>query len=487
MSERKRQALYELARRRARVDLLAFLRWCWWMPGPLKVGRHTRAICDRLTRAVADWREGRSTYLLVAVPFRHGKSDMVSRALPAFFLGSCADLQPDVIMSGYGADLVEGFSRKVKGIMAEKAYQALFPGVKPAHGANRVDGWAVEGSSGSVTAVGLGGAITGKGGHLIIVDDYCKNIEQARSKTFREKVWESFATDLMTRQNAPASIVVVCATPWDVDDVRGRILAKMAEDTDFPRFEELSFPARKSGSDGWDNLFPEHFTPDWYARQRATLGKQAAALLDCNPLPVEGGRFASEKLVLHRTLDDWPVIREQRGWDLASSAAERDGSDPDWTWGVRGGVTKENLGRDCGTIHTLWIRHAVCCREEAAARNALIRKTALSDGGGVGQVIEAFGAYKDAYTQIRDALRGVCSVKASRLPGDKSAKLAALEPVWEAGRVHLYIGPGGMDSATLGRFLEDFASFPNGRHDDACDAAAVLFHACRESTPKILI
>lgn len=279
--------------RYARNDMLAFMQAVWWMPNRVnragesvfsfKIGRHTRAICDRLTRAVEDWQRGRSTYLLVNIPFRHGKSDIVSRAFPPYFLGHCAAQNPDVIMSGYGADLVEGFSRNAKAIIRSDAYRAVFPGVEIDPERDSVSGWGIRGSMGTVTVAGLGGAITGKGGHLIILDDYCKNREEAYSETYRDKTWQSFSVDLMTRQNSPAAIVIVCATPWHLDDVTGRIKKATKEDPEFPPFEELCFPARKPGE--YDILFPEMYGPEWYSGQRASLGPTAAAaLLDCNPV-----------------------------------------------------------------------------------------------------------------------------------------------------------------------------------------------------------
>ena len=465
------EAKREKARRIAQRDLLAFTRWCWWQPHPFVEGRHTRAICERLTRAAADWREGKTTYLLIAVPFRHGKSDLVSRAFPAWFLGANADRQPDVIMSGYGGSLVQGFSKRVKRIMEDGRYQALFPGVLPARGSNKAAEWQVGGSAGTVVAQGLGGSLTGKGGHLIIVDDYCKNREEAASKVYRDKVWDSFRNDLMTRQNSPASIVIVCATPWHIDDLRGRIRRHMAEDPDFPRFEEVNFPASKPGE--YDFLFPERFSPRWYKAQRAALQRQAAALLDCEPMVEGGNRFDVSKVVIHTTLEGWPAGRESRGWDLASSTKQREGEDPDRTWGVRGFVKKIHIGSNVFQ-HELWLRSAVACREEAPARDALIRATALSDGRAVSQYVEAFGGYKDAYTTLAAVLRGVCVVKPSRLPGDKSAKLSPLEPCFSAGLVHVY-APG--FGPWLSTWLSEFASFPNGTHDDGPDATAVMYHS----------
>ena len=279
-----RDAKIELLRRRAARDMLPFMQYCWWMPSPLRVGRHTRAICARLTRAVWDWKTARRpTYIVVSVPFRHGKSDMVSRALPAFFLGVCRDEEPDVIMTSYASSLCQEFSDKVQGLVQSEAYQRVFPGMEIDGAMCAKDKWRVKGSAGTVNAVGLGGSVTGKGAHLLIVDDYCKNREEAESNGVRDKTWASFNDDFMTRLNG-AAIVVVCATRWHDDDVIGRIRRAMKDNPDYPPFEELVFPARREGDGGWDTLFPEMYDAAWYARQRASLGPySAAALLDCDP------------------------------------------------------------------------------------------------------------------------------------------------------------------------------------------------------------
>ena len=465
---RQDAAIELLQRRKARSHLLDFLKFCWWMPHKLLIGRHTVEIANRLTQAVNDLEEGKSTFLLVAVPFRHGKSDLVSRALPAWFLGRVKHLEPDVIMSGYGATLVQGFSKRVKSIMESPRYQRVFHGVRPGRGTNSASEWSVANSAGVVVAAGLGGALTGKGGMLIVVDDYCKSRAEARSETYRNKIWDAFQNDLMTRR-APASIVIVCATPWHVDDLRGRIFKAMGNDPDFPQFEELRFPAKTE--DG-SFLFAERFDDGWYRSQYATLGKLAAGLLDCNPVLEGGNRFDVERVVVHKTLDEWPSGRETRGWDLASSAKERDKDDPDWTVGVRGMVKVERVqgeGPGAKRYH-VWIRDIQAIRAEAGPRNALIRATAIKDGPGVKQAVEAFGGYKDAFTTLRDELRGISIVVKSQLPGDKSAKLADLEPCFDAGTVHILDGP------HVAMWKKHFGEFPDGEHDDAADATAVMYH-----------
>ena len=287
------EARAELLRRRARVDLLAFLAYCWWMPTPLRIGRHTRILCNRLTLAVDDYAiRGKMTYLLTNMPFRHGKSDIVSRALPAYFLGRCISLgkEPNVLMSGYGASLIEGFSSKVQEIVRSEAYQRVFPEVKIATKASAAE-WSVFGKQSTVYAMGLGGSITGKGGNLIVVDDYCKNREEAESKPTRDKMWDSFKDDLSTRFNAGGGIMVVCATRWHEDDISGRIEKAMRTIENYPQYEKMIFPARKDGPDGWDILFPELYDEGWYRTRRAELGPYSAgALLDCDPKQA-GERF----------------------------------------------------------------------------------------------------------------------------------------------------------------------------------------------------
>jgi predicted phage terminase large subunit-like protein len=276
---------------RARSDFLTFMRITWQGGTPYIVGRHTRAICDRLTRAVDDYIAGKTTFLLCNIPFRHGKSTIISQYFPAWFLGRCSSMPHAVIMSGYGAQLVTGFSRVCKAIMRSPEYRLIFPAAQIDPGHDAVDDWALTGSADPVTVVGLGGSLTGRGGNLIVLDDAVKNREEAYSETYREKTWQSFSADLMTRRNAPASIVVVLMTQWHLDDIAGRILYAMEHDPTFPRFERLVFPARKDGPDGWDYLFPEQFPPAWYDEQRATLGPtMAAALLDCDPVG-EGNRM----------------------------------------------------------------------------------------------------------------------------------------------------------------------------------------------------
>lgn len=469
----KRQAMEELLRRKAREDLLAFILWCWWGSDRFAIGRHTRAICARLTQAAEDYRRGISTKLVITVPFRHGKSE-IAKGFCAYFLGACAEQQPSIIEACYNAELAEDFSKQIRAILTSEAYQKLFPGVMPERGSNKAKLWKLNRSQSRIRATGLvNGAATGHGASLVIVDDYLRNYADSRSKLTKKAIHNAFTNDIITRR-APTSITLVIATQWACDDLIGII-----EET-YPDFEIIRFPAR---SDAYEYLFTERYPPSWYDDMRSKLGpKRSAALLDCNPVPEEGGRFKPyEQVQIHDTLDGWPTaMRECRAWDLASSAKERDGDDPDYTWGIRLGIT----GTKERGYH-IWIRSAVSGRWEAPERNAIILRTAKDDPPSIRQHVEGFGAYKDAVAELKGALRGVRIVKGIRMPGDKTVKAAPLEALFDAHRVHIYRG--GMSDDTLERWMADFAAFPDGAHDDAVDATALAYAALTASGSAMLI
>lgn len=464
-------------RERARVSLLEFLRYVWWQPHELIIGQHTRAICAAIDKAITAFISGLSTYLDIAVPYRHGKSDIVSRALPAYFLARTCSMNPDVIMTGYGADLVEGFSQDTKALIQSERYGELFPDVSLARGRNRADKWGIDGNTGKVIATGLGGSLTGHGAHLLIVDDYCKSKEEARSEAHRRQTWNAFATDAMSRL-APVHIVIVCATPWHEDDIRGRMRKKMADDENFPQFKQLKFPAKiKDDAGNWtgDYLFQERFPASWYQAQYSVQGQFASGLLDCEPTLEGGNRFKTVQGVnihVHDTADDFPTGRYMRVWDLASSEKQRTKDDPDYTVGTLGTVTvdKETIGGTEFRRASIWIKHIAYCQSEAPARDRLILQAAKDDGSGIPICVEAFGAYKDAYATLRHILRGVRTVHKSRMLGDKSAKAAPLEPIFEAGNIHI-VKAGWNDL-----FFKHFREFPEGAHDDVVDTVAILYH-----------
>lgn len=460
----------------ASEDLLSFMRHCWRRPNePLIVGPHTQEIADRLTKAVADFERGVSTYLEVVVPFRHGKSDLSSRYLPAWFLGRCPDAE--AMLTGYAADLVQGFSRDVRGIMDGERYRGVFPGVALDATTNNASERRIAGRTGRLYAVGRGGAATGRGAALLVVDDMLKNREEAESLTVRDSAWASLTNDFLTRL-APVHIVVIVNTRWHVDDICGRIHARLdpaseLHDAAFPRFERLHFGARLPGG-GY--LHEERFGRDWYERQYATLGAYgAAALLDGEPV-VRGGAFFRVDGI--RWVEDLPDgLAWVRVWDLASSEAEVAKDDPDWTVG---GLIAVHEDPQTGA-ETIYGDDFTMIRAEAGKRDRLIRETARRDARrGIPQWIEAVGGYKDAYTTIRDALKGVAVVHRVTLAGDKIVRAGRVEPHFEAGRVALRRG-----QPWQAEVVRQLTEFPGGAHDDVVDVVTSGYVAALERNRQV--
>lgn len=441
------------------------------------IGTHTKKICYEIDDALESIDKGECVYLDVEVTFRHGKSDLFSRALQAYLLGRYLQKNPDLIMTGYGADLIEGFSTDVKDIIRSKLYREVFPEIFIRVGRDKISEWQVRGSTGKVVCVSLGGQFMGKGAMFLTIDDFLKSKEAARSKRERDRSWNSF-TDLMTRL-APVHGVFLIGTSWHVDDMRQRILKAEKEDKDFPKFRHIKFPAKvndKSGKWTGKYLFEERMGKKWYNVQYAVNGRWSNALLDCEPMPDTGNLHDTRYIQIHDNLDEFPDVRYIRPWDLASSEEQRISSNPDFTVGGLGTITQDRFG----FMH-LWIKDCVWGKWEAPERDAIIRRTSRSDPMGIQYYVETFGAYKDAYTTLKKVLRGQRTVRKSNLSGDKVVKCAALEPIFEAGHVHLLKGDWNEE------FKTQFTAFPEGDHDDFCDVAAMIYHEIMKEQSGIFV
>ncbi len=452
----------------SRTDLLSFMQYTWQGDEPMKVGRHTREITDRLTKAVEDFKNGVSTYLIVTVPFRHGKSEIISRKFPTWFFGKNPDCE--VMLATYGQDLSDQMSRAARGVMRSREYREVFcrEKLEISSESASVKTWGIEGHSGKFQSIGIGGGATGKGAHLLIIDDYLKGRSDAESEPTRKTLWEDFSGNLMTRL-APVHIVVILATPWHVDDLIGRIRNRLNpshkdHDPDFPAFEFMRFPARQP--DG-SFLFPERFSDSWYRMQFAALGSyQAAALLQCDPVPRGGNMLKTDRVTI---IDAMPGnLRFFRFWDLASTEKERQSDDPDYTAGALCAAQEIK-----GQWH-LYIADVRFVQAEAPARNKLIEDTANSDRASVPIGVESVAGYKDTYTTLKGILKGRRSVHKITVSHDKVIRAAEMEPIFEAG--HVYMLRAWWNSAVL----DQLAQFPAGTHDDIVDAIGGAFEMARK-------
>ncbi len=304
----------------------------------------------------------------------------------------------------------------------------------------------------------------------MLLDDPISGRKDAESKTIRDNIWDAITNDLLTRL-APVHIVIILATQWHWDDPNGRIDSEMAKNPDFPRFETMRFPAKSvdyTGEGSYPNkyLFMERYSEAWYRSQYATLGRYgASALLDCDPQMRSGSILSTDGIVYHDKDDPRipsdTAIQWAQVWDLAHTAKQRNGDDPDYTSGTLLGFQRVP-GDD---IPHLWVKHVARCREGATKRDAFIRVHTQKAGRFVKHGIEASIESKDAYDYVVNAIPEF-SWRQIPIKGDKTVRLTPLEPIFEAaGHVHVIRG------SWNDEWLDELIKFDGSEsgHDDQID------------------
>jgi predicted phage terminase large subunit-like protein len=390
-------------------------------------------------------------------------SEIISRKLPAHFLG----LFPDgkVLLTGHTANLTIGFSKESRNLLMMEKYKELFPETQLNPLDSAAAHWRVFGRNGEVYACGLGGSMAGQGYTLGIVDDYCRNRADAESLAMRDKMWNSFTNDFLTRR-APRSITIITATTWHIDDIIGRIEKQMKEDPYFPKFEIIRIPAF---SDDYEQgiLFPERFSKQWYEEQKAALGTYGtASLLQCKAT-AQGGNILKVDNVKKVPLTQFPDMKFARIWDLAHTEKERTSQDPDWTSGTlllfrkKPGAPRQ---------FELWIKDVKRFRLDAPKRDNLILNITVSDTPYVEVAIESSLDSKDAFKTLQNILIGQRVVKSIQTKGDKVVRATPLEPIFEAGDVYVPEG-----ATWLQAWIDELQSFPSGTHDDQVDNLSAGF------------
>lgn len=223
-------------------------------------------------------------------------SEMTTKKFPSWVLGKHPEWP--VIVTAYSAELATDFGQGTRDIMQSDYYKKIFPS-RLRLDAKAKGKWLTEEGGGYISA-GAGGAITGKGFKIGIIDDPFKNRDEAESKTIRDSRWSMFLSTFYTRQEGATAIIVI-ATRWHTDDLIGRLLKKQEEDErngeeNYDKWVVVEFPAiatkdevfRKKG----DPLWPEKFPINKLQTIKNTLGPyEWSALYQCTPITSENQEF----------------------------------------------------------------------------------------------------------------------------------------------------------------------------------------------------
>lgn len=463
---------------------LKFMEYTWMIPSnPFTPGFHTRRICARLDEAFQDLRRGISSYLIFNVHPRAGKSEIVSRYLPPHFIGEFPSYE--AMLVSYQFNKAEEFSSFGRNVIRSEKYRALYPDIRLSEETNKKSDWVIVDPSkkalgGKVWSSGLRSGLTGNGAHLAILDDYVAGRKEAESPVIRDNIWSAFTDDFMTRLG-PAHIVCVTATQWHTDDVTGRILKAMEDDSKFPKFERMAFPAKADDYRGEGKypgkfLFLERFPDSWYETRYAVLGKySSSALMDCNPT-VRGGNVIPTSGIVYETANKFPAWNDTtwvRAWDLAHTAKQTQSDDPDYTSGTMIAITE----KDGDPIPHIWIRHWEAYQLDSVERDKKMKaRMALDDPTAV-QVIESSLDSKDAfhYIQLQNLGRTVEPFNMGAF-GDKFVRVLPAIPSFEAkGHVHVLEADWNEDWLD---FIVEFDGLGK-KHDDPVDNISCAWHFLR--------
>jgi len=241
----KREILQELLRRKkATESLIEFTKFT--KPDYL-VNWHHKLICDEIDNLLNREYE----LLIVSTPPRFGKSEIVSRRLPAYKLGK--DPDSSIIACSYSADLSSRMNRDVQRVVDDPIYSLIFPETRlnssnvrtTAQGSylRNSDIFEIVNHKGVYRSCGIGGGITGMGFDGIgIIDDPFKNREEAESATIREKNFEWYTDVFLTRRedNAP---VLITATRWHEEDLIGKVIDISENELGTDKCKIITLPA----------------------------------------------------------------------------------------------------------------------------------------------------------------------------------------------------------------------------------------------------
>lgn len=464
-----------LKRRRAilqsREDLISFVKLMRPVPDdPANVdvslyqdAKHHRVIAAALEEVA----KGKIKRLIITVPPRHGKTTLASHAFPAWFAGKYPE--KSMILSTYSEKFSWDFGRQVRDIMQSPPYGQVFPDTKLKDNAASVDRLEIEGG-GVLFFTGRGSAITGRGGHVLLVDDPLKDRKEADSATIRETLWTWYTQVLGTRLMHKDGAIVVIMTRWHEDDIVGRLTDPhnpcYSED-EAKRWRIIDLPAiagdkdvlgRKFG----EALWPERYDLEYLENARRTDSRGFQALFQGRPSPEDGSFFRAEHLRTYARMSDLPP-KENLRFFAASDHAVSLAQGRDKTCLLVAGVDQHDQ---------IWIMPDVFWQQASTdtvveAMIAMMEKYKpqfwWAEKGHISKSIGPFLRKRMLEKRVYCALDEITPI------GDKQQRAQSIQARTSMGRVVFPQFPRWWSDAQ-----DQLLKFPQGSHDDFVDALAYI-------------
>ena len=427
-------------REELQTSFLDFVRHVW--PSFI-AGSHHKIFGDKLERVA----RGELKRLIVNMPPRHTKSEFASYLFPAWVMGQKPETK--IIQATHTAELAVGFGRKVKNLLDSEIYRDVFPDIQLARDAKASGRWSTD-MGGEYYAVGVGGALAGRGADLCIIDDPVSE-QDALSPAALDNIYEWYTSGPRQRLQ-PGGAIIIVMTRWSIRDLTAKVLQKQAEGG-ADQWEVVEFPAIFPDTD--NVLWPEFWSRDELEGVRASIpvAKWNAQYLQ-NPTAEEGAIIKREWWNVWDH-DDPPVVDYViQSYDTAFTKSERADYSAITTWGVFYPDEGDEaaiilLDSEKGRWEFPELKDAAMrLYEEFEPDMVLIEQKA--SGTPLTQDLRKMGIPVSGFTPGRGA--------------DKFSRMNACAPVFESGMVWC------PETRWAEEVIEECASFPNGEHDDLADS-----------------
>ena len=460
VQRRAQELLEELESRkgaeRARTYFMEFVQRVW--PNFIHGAHHVK-----MARAFERVANGTCKRLIINMPPRHTKSEVASYLLPAWFLGNFPHKK--VIQTSHTAELAVGFGRKVRNLVDQDIYKDIFPSVELQSDSKAAGRWNTS-KGGDYFAIGVGGAVTGKGADILIIDDPHSEQEAALAEVNPEiydKTYEWYTSGPRQRLQ-PGGAIVIVMTRWSKKDLTGQVL-KAAAQRSGEEWEVIEFPAiLPSGNPLW----PEFWSIKELEALRTELPNQKwMAQYQQNPTSDSAAIVKREWWQLWE--EDHPPQCEfvLQSWDTAFEKHNRADYSACTTWGVfyqedKGGIMQANIillnaFRKRMEFPELK-RKAIEESREWEPDSIIIEKKAT--GAPLIYEMRAMGIPVQEFTPSKG--------------NDKISRLNAVSDLFASGRVWM---PG---THWAEEVVDEVASFPGGDHDDYVDSVSMALMRFRK-------
>ena len=428
-------------------DFIKFVKSQW--PDFIE-GRHHKIIGEKFNKIA----QGRLKRLIVCLPPRHTKSEFASTFFPAWMMGLKGNLK--IIQTTHTAELAVRFGRRVRNIIDSDEYQSVFPSLSLEADNKSAGRWTTN-QGGESFYAGVGGAITGRGADLLIIDDPVSE-QDALSPTAMDGVYEWYTSGPRQRLQ-PGGIIVIVMTRWSTKDLVGKVLKKQSDDY-ADKWDVIEFPAIMPESE--EPLWPEFWKKEELLSVKASLpaAKWNSQWMQ-NPTAEEGSIVKREWW--NKWENEVPAYSYViQSYDTAFSKKETADYSAITTWAVFEYLDQEQIilldakrvRLDFPELKKLaWDEYKYwepdCVLIEAKA-----------SGTPLTQELRRMGIPVTAYTPSRGQ--------------DKIARMNSVAPIFESGMVWC------PDQDFADEVVEEMASFPYGDHDDYCDSSTMALMRFRQ-------